>query len=96
MVTDTTTGLFDIVRRDSFFNCFIPIGVVSHERSGGCFYLFKCFVELCRKPTGWTVKATKDFVVVVRGDVEIAVDVMGGGCVDVTVVHTGTRMREGG
>ena len=45
---------------------------------------------------GWTIEVTKDFVVVTGGEGKIAVDVMGGSCVDVTVVHTGTRAREGG
>ena len=45
---------------------------------------------------GWTVKTTKDFVVVTRGEVKIAVDVVSGGCINVTVVHTGTRVKVGG
>ena len=44
---------------------------------------------------GGTVNAAEDFVVVVRGEVKIAVDMMSGSCVDVTVVHTETRMIEG-
>ena len=38
----------------------------------------------------------EDFVVVARGEGYIAVDVVGGSCVDVTVVHTETRVIEGG
>ncbi len=70
--------------------------VVTEERSLWCFYLFECFVELCREPTGWTIKTTKDFVVVAGGEVKITVDVMSSSCVDVAVVHTGMRVREGG
>ena len=68
MVTDTTTRSFDIVRRDGFFDCGIPIGIVSHERSVGSFHFSKRLVELCVQPTRWSVKATKDFVVVARGE----------------------------
>ena len=31
VMADTTTGLFDVVGSDGFFNCFIPIWVVLHE-----------------------------------------------------------------
>ena len=93
VVADTTRGSFDIIGCDGFFDCLVPIGIVSHKRSSGGFYLFECFVELCRKPTGWTVKVTKDFVVVTGGKFEIAVDMMSGSGGDVTVVHTETRVK---
>ena len=90
------TRSLGIVRGDGFFDCFIPIRVVPHKRSGGCFYLLERLVELRREPTGWTVEAMKDFIVVAGGEGKITVDVVGGSCVDVTVVHTGTRMKRGG
>ena len=37
----------------------------------------------------------EDFVVIMRGEGKIAIDVMSCGCVDVAVVHTETRMRVG-
>ena len=95
VMTDTTTRSFSIVGGDGFFDCFIPIRIVSHERSGGGFYLLERFVELRREPTGWTVEAAEDFVVVTGGEVKIAVDVVSGSCIDVAVVHTEMRVRVG-
>ena len=37
----------------------------------------------------------EDFVVVTGGEVKIAFDMMSGGCVDISVVHTETRTGEG-
>ena len=39
---------------------------------------------------------SEDFVVIAGGKGQIAVNVVSGSCVDVTVVHTGTRVKMGG
>ena len=67
-MADTTTRSFDIVRGNGFFDCLIPIGVVSYERSVSGFYFSKRLVELCIEPTRWSVNATEDFVVIARGE----------------------------
>ena len=68
VMTSMTTGSFSAIGGDGFFDCFIPIGVVSHERSVGSFHFSKRLVELCVQPTRWSVEAMKDFVVVARGE----------------------------
>ena len=85
-----------VVIGDDVFRGVVPPWVVTEERSLWCLYLFEHFVELCREPTGWTIKTTEDFVVVAGGKFKIAMDVMSGSCVDVAVVHTVTRVIEGG
>ena len=84
-----------VERGDDLFGGIVPTWVVMKERSCWGFYLFERFVELCREPTRWTVEMAKDFVVVMGGEFKIVFDMMSGGCVDVTVVHTEMRMRVG-